>query len=192
MLGVIVGTGTGAGIVVRGHVVTGPNAIAGEWGHNPLPWATDEERPGRDCYCGRSGCIETFLSGPGLEVDYELHSVRHRSSRAIVAAAAVGEEAAEAALQRYEDRLARSLASVINVLDPEVIVLGGGMSNIDRLYDNVPKLWGQYVLACGASLHGSPRGPQGPAPHEETGPHAARARAARRRERRPRRRVAVA
>jgi fructokinase len=148
----IVGTGTGAGIVVRGQLLTGPNAIAGEWGHNPLPWATGDESPGPACYCGRRGCIETFLSGPGLGADYERHGGGRRSAPEIVAAAQGGERDAQAALSRYEGRMARALASVINVLDPDVIVLGGGMSNIERLYDNVPALWTPYVFACGMGL----------------------------------------
>jgi len=147
VFGVIIGTGTGAGIVVSGHVLTGPNGIAGEWGHNPLPWAQDSERPGPTCYCGRSGCIETFLSGPGMAQDHE-HAVGEKfDAAAIVARAAAGNAACEATLQRYEDRLARSFAHVVNILDPDVIVLGGGMSNIERLYRNVPKRWGCYVFS---------------------------------------------
>jgi fructokinase len=148
VFGVIVGTGTGAGIVVRGHLLTGPNGIAGEWGHNPLPWPEGDERPGPACYCGQRGCIETFLSGPGLSGDYERATGRVEMPRLIVDAAA-HDPPARAALERYEHRMARALASVINVLDPDVIVLGGGMSNIDRLYDNVPKLWAGHVFAAG-------------------------------------------
>ncbi|HEY0635448.1 MAG TPA: ROK family protein [Gammaproteobacteria bacterium] len=147
VFGVIVGTGTGGGVVVNGRLLTGPNAIAGEWGHNPLPWPAGDELPGPACYCGKHGCIETWLSGPGLARDYAEQSGRHLEAAAIVAAAEQGERAAEAALQRYEERMARSLASVINILDPEVIVLGGGMSNISRLYQNVPRLWGHYVFS---------------------------------------------
>jgi fructokinase len=147
VFGVILGTGTGGGIVVRGQVVVGPNAVAGEWGHNPLPWPRDDERPGPACYCGRSGCIETFLSGPGLEADYARHTGQPRRPVDIVAQAAAGERDATAALERYEDRLARGLASIINVLDPDVIVLGGGLSNTDRLYANVPRLWTPYVFS---------------------------------------------
>jgi fructokinase len=165
---VIAGTGVGAGIVVRNQLLTGAQGIAGEWGHNPLPWPADEEQAGPACYCGRRGCIETFLSGPGLQADYERATAGIRTPAAIVAAASAGDASATAALERYEHRMARALASIINVLDPDVIVLGGGMSNIDRLYDNVPRLWEPYVFACGASLHGPPRGPQGPAPHTET------------------------
>jgi fructokinase len=147
VFGVIVGTGTGAGIAVRGHVLTGPNAIAGEWGHNPLPWPRDNERPGPMCYCGKHGCIETWLSGPGMSRDYLALSAQTLDAKNIVELAHGGEQMAELCLQRYEDRMARSLAHVINILDPDVIVLGGGMGNIDRLYINVPKLWGQYVFS---------------------------------------------
>jgi fructokinase len=148
--GVILGTGVGAGIAVRGQVLTGPNAIAGEWGHNPLPWPGADEYPGPLCYCGRHGCIEAFLSGPALSADYERASGRALTAREIVADAASGEPDADAALARYETRLARALASVINVLDPDVIVLGGGMSNTPRLYERVPRLWIPHVFAAGA------------------------------------------
>jgi fructokinase len=147
VFGVIVGTGTGAGIVVRGEVLTGPNGIAGEWGHNPLPWPADDERPGPACYCGRHGCIETFLSGPGLHADYERRSGRQRTPPAIVECAASGDEAAQDSLARYADRMARALASVINVLDPDVIVLGGGLSNIAALYAAVPRLWTPWIFS---------------------------------------------
>jgi fructokinase len=147
VFGVIVGTGTGAGIVVRGHVLEGPNAIAGEWGHNPLPWPRDEERPGAACYCGQHGCIETFLSGPGITRDHERAAGVRSDAQEIVLRAAQGDAACEATLQRYEDRMARALAHVINILDPHVIVLGGGLGNIARLYENVPRLWGQYVFS---------------------------------------------
>ena len=150
VFGVIVGTGTGAGIVVRGQLLTGPNAIAGEWGHNPLPSPTDEERPGPRCYCGRYGCIETFLSGPGFQADHERATGHRLTAPEIVAAACAGDPGATAALERYESRMARALASIINVLDPDVIVLGGGMSNIDRVYESVPMIWGRYVFASGA------------------------------------------
>ena len=147
VFGVIVGTGTGAGIVVNGKVLTGPNGIAGEWGHNPLPWPSDDERPGPACYCGRRGCIETFLSGPGLQADYERHSGRSLTPAAIVQDAAGGDQAARDALGRYAGRMARALASIINVLDPDVIVLGGGMSNMSQLYIEVPRLWGAFVFS---------------------------------------------
>ena len=147
VFGVILGTGTGGGIVVDGRVLTGRNAIAGEWGHNPLPWPRENEAPGPPCYCGRSGCIETFLSGPGLSADHERVTGQKRAPEEIVAAAAKGDERAEATLSRHEERLARSLASVINILDPDVIVLGGGLSNLTRLYANAPRLWGKFVFS---------------------------------------------
>jgi predicted NBD/HSP70 family sugar kinase len=147
VFGVILGTGVGGGIVVDGRLLHGPNAIAGEWGHNPLPWSEDRERPGPVCYCGKRGCIETFLSGPGLALDYEKYSNQPLDALTIVKSAANNNAAAQATLTRYEARLARALAAVINVLDPDVIVLGGGLSNIERLYDNVPKLWGRWIFS---------------------------------------------
>jgi fructokinase len=170
VFGVILGTGVGGGIVVNGHVLTGPNAIAGEWGHNPLPWPEAHELPGPKCYCGKHGCIETFLSGPGM---MKLHQIETKESvrvepvekqvdsppstgsgqtelnspAEIVTRAEQGDAACEQSMQIYEYRLARSLAHVINILDPDVIVLGGGMSNIERLYTNVPALWGQWVFS---------------------------------------------
>ena len=147
VFGVIVGTGTGAGIVVRGHVLDGPNSIAGEWGHNPLPWPQVHERPGAECYCGQYGCIETFLSGPGIMRDHEHSTGMRVEAQEIVSRAAQGDTACEATLQRYEDRMARALAHVINILDPYVIVLGGGLGNIARLYNNVPRLWEKYVFS---------------------------------------------
>jgi fructokinase len=147
VFGVIVGTGTGGGVVVQGRVLAGVNGVAGEWGHNPLPWPEDEERPGPPCYCGRSGCIETYLSGPGLQRDFSRLSGRSLDVHDIVEQAATAESEARACLQRYEDRMARSLASVINLLDPDVIVLGGGLSNIERLYTQVPARWSRYVFS---------------------------------------------
>jgi len=143
VFGVIVGTGTGGGVVVDGRVLTGPNAIAGEWGHNPLPWPRSDELPGPPCYCGRHGCVETWLSGPGFERD---HGGGH-SSPEIVALAENGDAGATAALDRYVDRMARSLAVMINILDPDVIVLGGGVSNLDVVYEAVPARWGEYVFS---------------------------------------------
>ena len=145
VFGVILGTGTGAGIVVHGKVLTGVNAIAGEWGHNPLPAPKDDERPGPKCYCGRYGCVETFLSGPGLARDYSPTDTH--TAEQIAALAAQGEPRARAALERYEERLARALATVVNILDPDVIVLGGGVSNIGRLYESVPRLWTPHVFS---------------------------------------------
>ena len=147
VFGVIIGTGTGAGIVVKGSVLPGCNSIAGEWGHNPLPWPMDDERPGPQCYCGKRGCIETFLSAPGMANDHQMVAQVSMGASKIVDAAASGDRRAQATLQRYEDRMARSLAHVINVLDPDVIVLGGGMSNLIRLYTNVPARWGEYVFS---------------------------------------------
>ncbi len=147
VFGAILGTGVGAGIVVGGRVLDGPNAIAGEWGHNPLPWPRDDERPGAACFCGRAGCIETWLSGPALARDHALHGGGTLTAEAIVAAAQRGDTAAGATMVRYEERLARALAHVINLLDPDVIVLGGGLSNIDRLYTNVPAQWGTWVFS---------------------------------------------
>ncbi len=149
VFGVIIGTGTGGGIYIRGQSIIGANAIAGEWGHNSLPWPTKDELPGRECYCGQFGCIETWLSGPGFEKDHQLHNnlKKNISAKEIIQLALQNDAASKASLQRYEHRLAKSLASIINVLDPDVIVLGGGMSNIQSLYKNVPKLWGEYVFS---------------------------------------------
>lgn len=165
VFGVILGTGVGAGIVVHGRLLSGPNAIAGEWGHNPLPWPRDDERPGPACYCGKAGCVETLLSGPGLARDHG----RGQPAPEIVALAEAGDPVAEAALARYEDRLARALAMVINLLDPHVVVLGGGMGNIARLYRSVPRLWGRYVFSDRVDtrllppLHGDSSGVRGAA-----------------------------
>ena len=147
VFGVILGTGVGGGIVVGGRILDGPNAIGGEWGHNTLPWPSPEEWPGPPCYCGRTGCIETFLSGPGFARDHNEATGLALDARQIEAAAVAGEAEAEAAFQRYEERLARGLAGVINILDPAAIVLGGGMSNLARLYESVPRLWQPRVFS---------------------------------------------
>jgi fructokinase len=147
VFGAIIGTGTGGGVVVEGRVVTGRNGIGGEWGHNPLPWPDPSETPGPPCYCSRSGCIEMFLSGPGLQRDHREHSGEELAAEAIAARAAAGDATCEASLQRYEDRLARGLATIMNVLDPDVIVLGGGMSSLERLYTGVPERWTQYAFS---------------------------------------------
>jgi len=147
VFGVIVGTGTGGGLVVRGQIWTGPNAIAGEWGHNPLPWPRAGEWPGPPCYCGRTGCIETFLSGPGMARDHHAATGQALDAAGIAAAAERGDLVTRATLARYADRMARALASVVNVLDPEVIVLGGGMSNLHRLYVDVPRLLPAFVFS---------------------------------------------
>lgn len=166
---VILGTGVGAGIALGGRAHDGPNAIAGEWGHNPLPWPTDDERPGAPCYCGRHGCIETFLSGPALERHYRERTGLALSAAEVAERATTGESVAEAVLSRYEDRLARGLAHVINVLDPDAIVLGGGLSNIERLYRTVPAALGRYVFSDAvdtrllAPLHGDSSGVRGAA-----------------------------
>ena len=147
VFGVILGTGTGGGVIIDGRPLVGVNAIGGEWGHNPLPWPTPEELPGPSCYCGRRGCLETFLSGPGFTRDYEADTGTQRQASEIAQAARDGETAAQAALARYEGRLARGLATVINLIDPDVIVLGGGLSNLDSLYERVPLLWTTYVFS---------------------------------------------
>jgi fructokinase len=147
VFGVILGTGVGGGIVIHGRVLGGVNAIAGEWGHNALPWPQPDELPGPACYCGKSGCIETFLSGVGLSNDHALTTGEKLAPAQIVERAGAGDAAAAATLARHEGRLARALASVVNVLDPDVIVLGGGVSNIDRLYSNVPRLWASWIFS---------------------------------------------
>jgi len=168
VFGVIIGTGTGGGIVVNGRLLSGANAVTGEWGHNPLPWPRDDERPGPACYCGRQGCIETFLSGPGLLRDFG-ETRDANSARQVVDLADAGHPAAQACLARYENRLARSLATVINIVDPDVIVLGGGLSNIDRLYTAVPEMWGEFVFSDAvttrllAPVHGDSSGVRGAA-----------------------------
>lgn len=169
VFGVIIGTGTGGGVVVDKKVLIGPNAIAGEWGHNQLPWPQDYEQPGPECYCGKHGCIETWLSGPGIVRDHELHNNAFIDAEMLDNMARFGDEDANETLQRYEDRMARSLAHVINILDPDVIVLGGGMGNIKRLYKNVPDIWGDYVFSDTvntkllAPLHGDSSGVRGAA-----------------------------
>ncbi|MGF1629586.1 MAG: ROK family protein [Kiloniellaceae bacterium] len=147
VFGVILGTGVGGGIAVAGRPLIGCNAIAGEWGHNPLPWPQPDERPGPACYCGKQGCIETFLSGPNLARDYREAGGEAITAKDIVQRAEAGEPAAEVALARYEDRLARALAGVINILDPDALVLGGGISNVDRLYRTLPALLPRYVFS---------------------------------------------
>lgn len=147
VFGVILGTGVGAGLVIDNRPIDGPNGIAGEWGHNPLPWPADDERPGPACYCGLSGCIETFLSGPGLAAGYRIETGLDATAQDLVARAAAGDQQATGQLERYADRLARSLAHVINILDPDVIVLGGGLSNLSALYQQVPAAWGRHVFS---------------------------------------------
>jgi fructokinase len=147
VFGVILGTGVGGGVAIAGKAHTGANAIAGEWGHNPLPWAGADERPGTRCYCGKLGCIETFLSGSGIARAYLAHTGREADAAAIARLAEAGEPAASEVIAAYADRLARALATVINVLDPDVIVLGGGLSKIARLYDEVPEILPRWVFS---------------------------------------------
>ena len=147
VFGVILGTGTGGGVVVERKPLTGPNAIAGEWGHNPLPWPRSGEWPGPSCYCGKTGCVETFLSGPGLARDYREATGASLEAPEVVARAGRGEREAALALERYEERMARALAVVLNILDPDVVVLGGGMSQNARLYGNVPRRWQEWAFS---------------------------------------------
>lgn len=144
VFGVILGTGVGGGVVVDGKIVVGANAIAGEWGHNPLPWPNADELPGPPCSCGRRGCIESFLCGPGMARD---HGKKGTTAQEIARLADAGDAEANKTLERYEERLARALAHVMNILDPNVIVLGGGLSNVERLYASVPRLWGRFVFS---------------------------------------------
>lgn len=147
VFGVILGTGVGGGLVVEGRVLLGRNAIAGEWGHNPLPWTESGEQPGPSCWCGHHGCIEQWLSGPAFERDYAEQSGERLDGAEIVARAESGDPVASQALERYVDRLARALAHVVNLFDPDVIVLGGGMSNVQALYDRVPARWDEFVFS---------------------------------------------
>jgi fructokinase len=147
VFGVILGTGCGGGLVIDGRLVDGPRGIAGEWGHNPLPWAAPDEHPGPACWCGRSGCLETWVSGPGLEADHARATGEGLSAETIAARAAAGDGAARATLDRHAGRLARGLAALVNVLDPEVIVLGGGLSKLAHLYDVLPERIAPYVFA---------------------------------------------
>jgi fructokinase len=169
VFGVILGTGIGGAFAVDGQVWRGRNAIAGEWGHNSLPWPGPGERLGPRCYCGKTGCVETFLSGPGLAADHQRVTGQRVEPARIVALATAGDQAAEATLARYDDRLARALASLVNVLDPDVIVLGGGLSNLERLYETVPRRWGAYVFSDQVatrlvpSVHGDSSGVRGAA-----------------------------
>ncbi|MFZ3321473.1 MAG: ROK family protein [Usitatibacter sp.] len=169
VFGVILGTGVGGGIVVGKRALEGVNAIAGEWGHNPLPWPGAQDEPRPACFCGRRGCIEKYLSGPGLAADHEKVTGERIDAARIASRAAAGDAACAATVSRYEARLARSLASVVNVLDPDVIVLGGGLSQIGRLYEHVPALWGAHVFSdevrtrLVAPVHGDSGGVRGAA-----------------------------
>jgi len=168
VFGAILGTGVGGGIVVHGKLLTGINAIAGEWGHSPLPWPGEAERHGPPCYCGKRGCIESFLSGPGFVRDHG-HSGDGLDAAALAARAEAGDPAAKLTLARYVDRLARALAMVINLLDPDVVVLGGGLGQIASLYEDVPRRWGAYVFSDEVSTrlvpprHGDASGVRGAA-----------------------------
>lgn len=146
---VILGTGCGGGIAVNGQVRVGPNGVSGEWGHNPLPWAKPDELPGPECYCGERGCIETWISGTGLARDHLRVTGAELTGPEIVAAAESGDRAAEASLARLEDRAGRALAGVVNLLDPDVIVIGGGLSKLDRLYAHLPALIARHLFGGG-------------------------------------------
>ena len=147
VFGVILGTGVGGGVVIDGKLLNGRHGIGGEWGHNPLPWPLDAERPGPLCFCGRHGCIERFVSGPGMADDHLAITGETWTAQEIASRAAGGDGPAQATLDRYIDRLARGLAHVMNLIDPDVIVLGGGLSNLALLYDAVPARWGRYVFS---------------------------------------------
>jgi len=169
VFGVILGTGVGGGIVIRRQVLVGANAIAGEWGHNPLPRLAAADQPAPDCYCGHRGCIETYLSGPGLTADHARHTGETLDAASIECRAAAGDAACETTLRRYEDRLGRALAGVINILDPQVIVLGGGLSNMQRLYRHLPACCAPYVFSDAVDtrflppVHGDSSGVRGAA-----------------------------
>ena len=170
---VILGTGCGGGVAVNGHVHVGPNGVAGEWGHNPLPWATEDELPGPHCYCGQCGCLETWISGTGLARDHAtVHPPdgRRLSGPEIVEAAEAGDAAAEGSMRRLEDRIGRALASLVNLLDPDVIVIGGGLSKVDRIYRNVRPVIEKYMFGGGElampvlkAMHGDASGVRGAA-----------------------------
>ncbi|CAO4172838.1 ROK family protein [Methylorubrum aminovorans] len=166
---IILGTGVGSGIALQGQALTGRNAIAGEWGHNPLPWPRDDERPGPACYCGRHGCLETWLSGPGLSADFFRSTGESRSGEEIVARAEGGDAAALAAMARHRDRLGRGIAHVVNILDPDVIVLGGGLSRVEGLVAALPEAIAPHVFTdtfdtpVRASRHGDASGVRGAA-----------------------------
>jgi fructokinase len=167
---VILGTGCGGGIAVKGQVHIGPNGVAGEWGHNPLPWDTNDELPGPLCFCGQRGCLETWISGTGLAHDHQRVTGIQLSGPQIVATAESGDPAAEASIARLEDRIGRALASVVNLLDPDVIVIGGGLSKLDRLYAHLPPLIARHLFGGGAlatpvlkAKHGDASGVRGAA-----------------------------
>jgi fructokinase len=169
VFGVILGTGVGAGLVIGGRVLTGANAIAGEWGHNPLPWPEPAELPGPACWCGLEGCIETWVSGTAVARIHEEKTGKFRAARDIAARADEGDVAAAESMAQFEARLARALAHVINILDPDIVVLGGGLSNIARLYENLPRLWVRWIFSDRVAtrivppLHGDSSGVRGAA-----------------------------
>ena len=169
VFGVILGTGCGGGVAIDGRSAAGANGVAGEWGHNPLPWPTHEEYPGPECYCGKRGCLEQWISGTGIELDFKAVSGCVRTTREIVAASEGGNSTAIAAIERFEDRVARGLSLIINILDPDVIVVGGGVSNLDRLYRTVPSKLSTYVFGREVStpvlkaIHGDSSGVRGAA-----------------------------
>ena len=167
---VILGTGTGGGVAINGHVHGGPNGVGGEWGHNPLPWPRPEELPGPQCFCGQRGCLEMWISGTGLGDDHSRVTGRPTKGPEIVAAAAKGDPDAEASLKRLEDRIGRAMATLVNLLDPDVIVIGGGLSQLDRLYTNLPSLVERHLFGGGAlatpirkAKHGDASGVRGAA-----------------------------
>ena len=151
VFGVILGTGCGGGVAIAGRVHAGPNGVAGEWGHNPLPWQRPEEYPGPTCYCGKQGCMEMWVSGTGIALDYRTVTGRARTTQEIVSEFEAGDREATAAIERFEDRLARGLAHVINILDPDVIVIGGGVSRVEHIYQELPKKLPAYVFGGEAS-----------------------------------------
>jgi len=169
VFGVIVGTGCGGGVALNGHVHAGRNGIGGEWGHMPLPWATADELPGPECYCGRRGCLEMWISGTGFELDFARHSGRELRGKEIVAAAGAGNVEALGAMERLFDRMARGLAVMVDVLDPDVIVVGGGLSNLESLYPAVSRLLRDYPFGGGVdtpvvrAMHGDSSGVRGAA-----------------------------
>ena len=167
---VILGTGCGGGLALNGHVHGGPNGVAGEWGHTPLPWPRPDELPGSACYCGQKGCLETWISGTGLEQDHARVTGHKLTGREIVSAAAAGDAAAEASLERLENRIGRALAVVANILDPDAVVIGGGVSGLERLYSNLPGIIQQYLFGGGPlrtrivkAMHGDASGVRGAA-----------------------------
>ena len=152
VFGVILGTGCGGGLVVDGRLLDGPRGIGGEWGHNPLPWPRSDEYPGPQCWCGRKGCLETWVSGPGMAADHANATGETHTAAEIAARASAGNGAARSTLSRHADRLARGLAHVVTIIDPDVIVLGGGLSQMSHLYEQLPQLTGPHIFADRASV----------------------------------------